>query len=190
MARTEDWFGLAGVAWLSGLLEIAALRRRSTSSCRAPARSPLVAMPADRRRALSRCRTGSRCGRRSLSYLLVARHRRRLAAHRATTAGCAGGWSRSSGCGRCCTGCGRSAIVIGVVAVVGLALDRAPPRACSSGPPRCPCASRGRRRAARPSGPRSTPASPRSARAPQYFAEWGPPDWSTRDRRAGACCSG
>ena len=23
MAKTEDWFGLAGVAWLSGLLEIA-----------------------------------------------------------------------------------------------------------------------------------------------------------------------
>ena len=43
MARTEDWFGLAGVAWLSGLLQVglfvgvyAACRRRA---------APLVAMP-------------------------------------------------------------------------------------------------------------------------------------------------
>ena len=44
MAKTEDWFGLAGVAWLSGLLEVAALPGVCTSR------------PRPRRRRWWRCR--------------------------------------------------------------------------------------------------------------------------------------
>ena len=43
MARTEDWFGLAGVAWLSGLLEVVLfLGLYAAARARADA---LVAMP-------------------------------------------------------------------------------------------------------------------------------------------------
>src|SRR3954451_2391124 len=43
MARTEDWFGLAGVAWLSGLLEVL-LFLAVYGACRVRS-EPLVAMP-------------------------------------------------------------------------------------------------------------------------------------------------
>ena len=43
MARTEDWFGLAGVAWLSGLLEVLVFLG-VYAACRVRA-EPLVAMP-------------------------------------------------------------------------------------------------------------------------------------------------
>ncbi len=124
MARTEQWFGLAGVAWLSGLLEIglfvavyAAARDRA---------NPFVAISLTGL-SLFAMQTGLSMRPQVLSYLLVA----------VVTAA----WLRTRHDGQVrwwliaitwlwgmLHGMWPVGLVIGVVAVVGLALDRAPRR--------------------------------------------------------------
>ena len=123
MAKTEDWFGLAGVAWLSGLLEMLLFLggvRRGPRPRRAAGRDA-----GDGRRPV---RHAERAVDAAAGGQLPADGggRRRPGFARSTTTGCAGGWCRWSGCGRCSTGCGRWPWSIGAVATVGLALDRAP----------------------------------------------------------------
>ncbi len=70
MARTEDWFGLAGVAWLFGPQLVALMTTLYLVARRWV--DPLIAVPADRGGAGRVRPRACRCGRRSLSFLLVA----------------------------------------------------------------------------------------------------------------------
>ena len=103
------------------------------------------------------------------------RGRGRLAPHARRRRGCAGGWSRWSGCGRCCTGCGR------------WRWSSAPsPRSgwrSTAAPRRRPAVGR-RHVGLRASPPPLTPVGPSLYGAvvqvgsrTAYFAEWLPPDW-------------
>ena len=104
MAQTEDWLGLAGVAWLSGLLFLSlallvywACRRRAE-----PAVAALLVVLT-----LIACTSGISMRPQLVSYLLVVVTT--AAWQRARDTGGRPGFScRSPGSGRCATGCGRS----------------------------------------------------------------------------------
>ena len=170
MARTEDWFGLAGVAWLSGLLEVllflgvyAAVRGRA---------EPLVAMPVTGV-ALYAMQSGLSMRPQVVSYLFTAVVVGGLAAHARRPAGPLVAGPVWYGYGRCCTGCGRSR------------WSSAPSRRSAGARPgparRRPAlgAATVRARSRRPSLRRARPLRRRGAAVPAraYFAEWLPPDW-------------
>ena len=173
MAQTEDWFGLAGVAWLSGLLFVSlalvvywACRRQSEPAVAAL----LVALT------LIACTSGMSMRPQLISYLLVV----------VTTAA----WQRARDTGRApwvlvavtwvwtmCHGMWPVGIVIGVVAVVGLALDRGlPPRTLArmAAVPLLSAAAS----LVSPVGPGLFPAVLRVGSRAKYFYEWDPPDYT------------
>ena len=166
-----------------GLPRDRAVRRRSTS-CAATARSRLVAAAVTAAPS-SRCRTGSRCGRRC-SATCWSRSSSGLAAHparrpRPLVAGPAHWvWAMLHGMWPV-------ALVIGGVAVVGLALDRDLPGACSSAAARSRRLG-GRRRLHARRARAVHRRAPRSGRA-RYFAEWGPARLDRRPWIVWRCCS-
>jgi MYXO-CTERM domain-containing protein len=173
MARTEDWFGLAGVAWLSGLLEIA-LFLTLYVVCRDRA-EPLVAA-ALTATALYAMQNGLSMRPQVISYLLVAV--------------VVGAWLRTARDGRIrwwlvplvwvwamLHGMWPIAVVIGAAAVLGLALDRAPRRLLVRAAA-VPVAS-AVVAAVTPVGPELYPAVAAVGSRSQYFAEWGSPDWTS-----------
>ena len=105
MAQVEDWFGLAGVAWLSGLIYIS-LAVTLWSIARRHA-SPLVAAPVTVVAILAAA-DGMSMRPQVLSYLLIAVTTEAWLL-RARTTRCGGGWCRWRGCGPWSTACGRSA---------------------------------------------------------------------------------
>ncbi len=173
MARTEDWFGLAGVAWLSGFLEIA-LFLALYVVCRDRA-EPLVAA-AVTATALFAMQNGLSMRPQVVSYLLVAV--------------VVGAWLRTRRDGRVrwwliplvwlwamLHGMWPVALVIGGVAVVGLALDRAP-RGLLLRAAAVPVAS-AVVAALTPVGPRLYTEVAAVGSRSAYFAEWGSPDWTS-----------
>ncbi len=171
MAKTEDWFGLAGVAWLSGLLEVA-LFLALYVVCRDRA-EPVVAAGLTAV-ALVAMQSGLSMRPQVLSYLLVAV--------------VVGAWLRTRRDGRVrwwlvplvwlwgmTHGMWPVALVIGGVAVVGLALDRVPRglllRAAAV------TAASAMAAALTPVGPRLYTAVAAVGSRSTYFAEWGSPDW-------------
>jgi hypothetical protein len=173
MARTEDWFGLAGVAWLSGFLEIA-LFLALYVVCRDRA-EPLVAA-AVTATALFAMQNGLSMRPQVVSYLLVAV--------------VVGAWLRTRRDGRVrwwliplvwlwamLHGMWPVALVIGGVAVVGLALDRAP-RGLLVRAAAVPVAS-AVVAALTPVGPRLYTEVAAVGSRSAYFAEWGSPDWTS-----------
>ena len=123
MAQTEDWFGLAGVAWLSGLLFLS-LALVVYWACRRQAEPVVAALLVVL--TLIACTSGMSMRPQLVSYVLVV----------VTTAA----WLRARDTGRApwllvpvtwvwtmCHGMWPVGIVIGVVAVLGLALDRGSP---------------------------------------------------------------
>ena len=170
MAQFEKWFGLAGVAWLSGLLYLAlavtlwAIARRYASPIAA---APVVAV------AILAASPGMSMRPQVLSYLLVA----------VTTAA----WLETRRDGKVrwwlvpltwvwamLHGMWPLGIVIGVVALVGLALDRAVTRRqwlkLAAVPVLSAIAA-----ALTPVGPRLYSAVFEVSSRSQYFAEWQPP---------------
>ncbi len=173
MARTEDWFGLAGVAWLSGFLEIA-LFLTLYVVCRDRA-EPLVAA-AVTAIALFGMQNGLSMRPQVVSYLLVVV--------------VVGAWLRTRRDERVrwwlvplvwvwamLHGMWPVALVIGGVAVVGLALDRLPRRVLLSAAA-VPLAS-AVAAALTPVGPELYTAVAAVGSRSQYFAEWGSPDWTS-----------
>ena len=173
MARTEDWFGLAGVAWLSGFLEIA-LFVALYAVCRDRA-EPLVAA-AVTATALFAMQNGLSMRPQVISYLLVAV--------------VVGAWLRTARDGRVrwwlvplvwvwamLHGMWPVALVIGATAVVGLALDRVPRRLLARAAA-VPLASAAVA-ALTPVGPELYTAVAAVGSRAQYFAEWGSPDWTS-----------
>jgi hypothetical protein len=171
MARTEDWLGLAGVAWLSGLLQVllflgvyAAARDRA---------DPLLAMPVTAV-ALYAMQGGLSMRPQVVSYLL--------------TAVVVAAWVRTADDHRTrpwlvlvvwvwgmLHGMWPVALVVGVVATVGLALDRAPGRVVVRAlglTLACAVAA-----AATPVGPSLYGAVVAVGDRTSFFAEWLPPDW-------------
>jgi hypothetical protein len=171
MAKTEDWFGLAGVAWLSGLLEIllflgvyAAVRGRA---------EPLVAMPVTAL-ALYAAQSGLSMRPQVVSYLLaavvVAAWLRTLDDHRMRWWLVPLVWLWAM-----LHGMWPVALMIGALAVVGLLLDRAPGRVVlRSAVVTAGCAVAA---ALTPVGPSLYGAVVEVGSRTTYFAEWQPPDW-------------
>lgn len=172
MARTEDWLGLAGVAWLSGLqlcslaLVLYLMGRRWADPVVV---APLVAV------ALIATSPGLSMRPQVLSYLLVALS--------------AGIWLRARESGRApwllvpitwvwamCHGMWPIGIVIGLVAVVGLALDRCEPRRLLH-LLAVPVASAAVA-AVTPVGPALYPAVLLVNSRASYFTEWAPPHFT------------
>jgi hypothetical protein len=173
MARTEDWFGLAGVAWLSGFLEVA-LFLTLYVVCRDRA-EPLVAA-AVTATALFGMQNGLSMRPQVVSYLLVAV--------------VVGAWLRTRRDERVrwwlvplvwvwamLHGMWPVALVIGSVAVAGLALDRLPRRVLLTAAA-VPLAS-AVAAALTPVGPELYTAVAAVGSRSQYFAEWGSPDWTS-----------
>ncbi len=171
MAKTEDWFGLAGVAWLSGLLEVL-LFLGVYAACRIRA-TPLVAMPVTAL-ALYAMQAGLSMRPQVASYLLAAL--------------VVGAWLRTLDDGRVrwwlvplvwfwamLHGMWPVALMIGAVATLGLALDRrqwtvvwrsaAVTVACSVAA------------ALTPVGPALYGGVVAVGSRRSYFAEWQAPDW-------------
>ena len=174
MARTEDWFGLAGVAWLSGLLEIA-LFLALYVVCRDRA-EPLVPQPLTAI-ALFAMQNGAVDAAAGGQLPAGRGRRRRLAAH----------GSRRTGA----LVADPARVAVGDAArdVAGRRGDRRrggrrsgprPGARRGPGPGRRDPGRLGRRRRAHAGRPGALHArSPRSARARQYFVEWGSPDWTS-----------
>jgi hypothetical protein len=173
MAKTEEWFGLAGVAWLSGLLQVA-LFLAVYVAVRDHA-EPVVAMPLTAL-SLYAMETGLSMRPQVISYLLVAV---------VMTA-----WLRTRRDGRVrwwlvpvvwlwamLHGMWPVALVIGVVTVVGLALDRAP-RGLVLRAAVVPVAS-AVAAAVTPVGPELYGAVAAVRSRSGFFAEWGSPDWTS-----------
>ncbi len=173
MAQAEDWFGLPGVAWLQGLLHLAlavtlwVIARRHAG--------PLVAAMI-LILGLFAASPGLSMRPQVISYLLVA----------VTTAA----WMSSRADGRArwwlvpltwvwamCHGMWPVGIVIGLVAVVGIALDRGLPRRDLLKLAAVPVAS-AVAAALTPVGPALYPAVLLVGSRGQYFAEWLPPDFT------------
>jgi hypothetical protein len=171
MARTEDWFGLAGVAWLSGLLQVglfagvyAATRGRADT---------LVAMPVTAV-ALLGMQNGLSMRPQVLSYLfaavVVAAWLRTLEDHRIRwwLAPLVWLWAMLHGMWPV-------ALMVGALATVGLGLDRAPRRVVvRSASVTAGCAAAA---AVTPVGPALYGAVVSVGSRQSYFAEWLPPDW-------------
>ncbi|MGA8248441.1 MAG: hypothetical protein WB797_16165 [Nocardioides sp.] len=173
MAKTEEWFGLAGVAWLAGLLQVA-LFLAVYVAARDHA-EPVVAMPLTAL-SLYAMETGLSMRPQVISYLLVAV---------VMTA-----WLRTRRDGRVrwwlvplvwlwamLHGMWPVAPVIGAVAVVGLALDRAP-RGLVLRAAVVPVASAAAA-ALTPVGPELYTAVAAVRSRSRFFAEWGSPDWTS-----------
>jgi hypothetical protein len=173
MAKTADWFGLAGVAWLSGFLEIA-LFVTLYVVCRDRA-EPLVAAVVTAV-ALFAMQNGLSMRPQVISYLLVAV--------------VVGAWLRTGHDRRVrwwlvplvwvwamLHGMWPVALVIGAAAVVGLALDRLP-RSVLVRAAAVPVAS-AVVAALTPVGPELYTAVAAVGSRSQYFAEWGSPDWTS-----------
>jgi hypothetical protein len=171
MAKTEDWFGLAGVAWLSGLLEVllflgvyAATRRRA---------EPLVAMSVTAV-ALYAMQDGLSMRPQVLSYLMaavvVAAWLRTVEDHRVRWWLVPLTWVWAMLHGMWPVG-----LMIGASATVGLALDRAPRGVVArSAALTAGCAAAA---ALTPVGPSLYRAVAQVGSRTAYFAEWEPPDW-------------
>jgi hypothetical protein len=171
MAKTEDWFGLAGVAWLSGLLEVllflavyAAVRGRA---------EPLVAMPVTAV-ALYAMQSGLSMRPQVVSYLftavVVAAWLRTLGDHRVRWWLVPLVWLWAT-----VHGMWPVALMIGAVATVGLALDRAPRAVVlRSVTATAACAAAA---AVTPVGPSLYGAVIQVGSRTAYFAEWQPPEW-------------
>jgi hypothetical protein len=171
MARTEDWFGLAGVAWLSGLLQVllflgvyAAVRGRA---------DPLVAMPVTAL-ALYAMQSGLSMRPQVVSYLLtavvVAAWLRTFDDHRLRWWLVPLVWLWAM-----LHGMWPVALIVGAVATVGLALDRVPKGVvvrAAGVTLACGVAA-----AVTPVGPSLYRAVIAVGDRTAYFAEWQPPDW-------------
>lgn len=173
MAQTEDWFGLAGVAWLSGLLFMS-LALTVYWACRRFA-EPLVAVLLVFL-TLVACTPGMSMRPQQISYLLVV----------VTTAA----WLAARESGRTpwvlvplawvwtlCHGMWPVGIVIGLVAVLGLALDRAHPRATLLRMLAVPVLS-ALVSLLTPVGPGLFGAVLQVDSRAEYFYEWAPPDFT------------
>ena len=173
MAQFEEWFGLSGVAWLSGLLFLS-LALTTYWACRRQA-EPLVAVLLVVL-TLVACTPGMSMRPQQISYILVL----------VTTAA----WLRARETGRApwflvpvtwawtmCHGMWPIGIVIGVVAVVGLALDRGRSRSTLGRMAAVPVLS-ALVSLLTPVGPGLFPAVLEVSSRSQYFYEWGPPDFS------------
>jgi hypothetical protein len=171
MAKTEDWLGLAGVAWLSGLLEVllflavyAAVRGRA---------EPLVAMPVTGV-ALYAMQNGLSMRPQVASYLftavVVAAWLRTLEDRRMRWWLVPLVWLWAM-----VHGMWPVALMIGAVATVGSALDRAPRGVVlRSAATTAACAIAA---AVTPVGPSLYGAVLQVGSRTAYFAEWQPPDW-------------
>lgn len=173
MAKDEQWFGLSGVAWLSGLLEVAffaTLYFTARVHADPIAVAPLIGI------GLYACQNGLSMRPQVASYILIA----------VVT----GAWLRTRLDSRLrwwlvpltwvwamLHGMWPIGIVIGLVAVVGLALDRAPRRllvkalAVTAG---CAVAA-----ALTPVGPTLYSAVIVVNSRARYFSEWGPPHYTS-----------
>src|SRR5262245_19979237 len=173
MAQTEDWFGLAGVAWLSGLLFLS-LAATIYWACRREA-EPLVAALVVAL-TLVACTPGMSMRPQQISYILVA----------VTTAA----WLQARRTGRApwflvpvtwvwtmSHGMWPVGIVIGLVAVAGLTLDRTHPRGVLLRMLAVPVLSAAVSLLT-PVGPGLFPAVLQVSSRAQYFYEWGPPDFT------------
>jgi hypothetical protein len=171
MAKTEDWFGLAGVAWLSGLLEVllflgvyAAARVRA---------EPLVAMPVTAL-ALYAMQAGLSMRPQVFSYLFaavaVAAWLRTADDHRPRWWLVPLVWLWAM-----LHGMWPVALLLGALATVGLALDRAPRAVVArSAAVTAACAAAA---AVTPVGPSLYGAVAAVGSRRGYFSEWLPPDW-------------
>ena len=173
MAQAEDWFGLPGVAWLQGLLHLAlavtlwVIARRHAG----PFVAAMILILG-----LFAASPGLSMRPQVISYLLVA----------VTTAA----WMSSRADGRArwwlvpltwvwamCHGMWPVGIIIGLVAVAGIALDRGLPRRDLLKLAAVPVAS-AVAAALTPVGPALYPAVLLVGSRGQYFAEWQPPDFT------------
>jgi hypothetical protein len=171
MAKTEDWFGLPGVAWLSGLLQVllflgvyVAARGRA---------EPLVAMPVTAV-TLFAMQSGLSMRPQVVSYLftavVVAASLRTLDDHRVRWWPVPLVWLWAM-----LHGMWPVALMVGALATGGLALDRAPRRVVvRSGAATLGCAVAA---AVTPTGPALYGAVVQVGARTSYFAEWQPPDW-------------
>jgi hypothetical protein len=173
MAQVEEWFGLAGVAWLSGLLFLS-LAMAAYWACRRWA-EPLVAAVLVALMLVA-CSTGLSMRPQMVSYVLVV----------VTTAT----WLRARESGRVpwllvpmtwvwsmSHGMYPVGIVIGLVATLGLALDHDLPRRTLLRMAAVPILS-ALVTLATPVGPGLFPAVLRVSGRAQYFYEWDPPDFT------------
>jgi hypothetical protein len=173
MAKTEQWFGLAGVAWLSGLLQIglfAALYVAVRDHAEPAVAAVLTAL------GLYAMETGLSMRPQVVSYLLVAvvtaawLRTRRDARVRWWLVPLVWLWAMLHGMWPV-------ALVIGAVAVVGLALDRAP-RGLVLRAAVIPVAS-AVAAALTPVGPQLYTAVAAVGSRSRFFVEWGAPDWTS-----------
>ncbi len=173
MAQTEDWFGLAGVAWLSGLLFLS-LALVVYWACRRQAEPAVAALLVVL--TLIACTSGISMRPQLVSYVLVV----------VTIAA----WQRARDTGRApwllvpmtwvwtmCHGMWPVGIVIGVIAVLGLALDRGHPRRTLARMAAVPVLS-AVVSLLTPVGPGLFPAVLRVSSRAKYFYEWDPPDYT------------
>ena len=173
MAQTEDWFGLAGVAWLAGLLFLS-LALTIYWACRRQA-EPLVSVFLVLL-TLVACTPGMSMRPQQISYLLVV----------VTTAA----WLSARESGRTpwvlvpltwvwtmCHGMWPVGIVIGIVAIAGLALDRQHPRAVLLRMLAVPVLS-ALVSLLTPVGPGLFGAVLQVNSRAEYFYEWAPPDFT------------
>ena len=173
MAQLEEWFGLPGVAWLSGLLFLS-LALTTYWACRRQAEPVVAALLVVL--TLVACSTGMSMRPQQISYLLVV----------VTTAA----WLRARETGRApwhlvavtwvwtmCHGMWPVGIVIGLVAVAGLALDRRHPWAVLARLAAVPVLS-ALASLLTPVGAGLFPAVLRVDSRSEYFYEWGRPDFT------------
>ncbi|HEY8093323.1 MAG TPA: hypothetical protein VID93_06050, partial [Acidimicrobiales bacterium] len=173
MAKTEDWFGLAGVAWLSGLLFLS-LALVVYWACRRQAEPAVAALLVVL--TLIASTSGISMRPQMVSYILVV----------VTIAV----WQRARDTGRApwllvpvtwvwtmCHGMWPIGIVIGIVAVLGLALDRGHPRRTLARMAAVPVLSAAVSLLT-PVGPGLFPAVVRVGSRAKYFYEWNPPDYT------------
>lgn len=173
MAKTEDWFGLAGVAWLSGLLFLS-LALVVYWACRRQAEPAVAALLVVL--TLIASTSGISMRPQMVSYILVV----------VTIAA----WQRARDTGRApwllvpvtwvwtmCHGMWPIGIVIGVVAALGLALDHGHPRRTLAKMAAVPVLSAAVSLLT-PVGPGLFPAVLRVGSRAKYFYEWNPPDYT------------
>lgn len=173
MARTEEWFGLPGVAWLSGLLFLA-LVVALYAACRRQAEPVVAAVLVGV--ALITCSTGLSMRPQMVSYVLVV----------VTTAA----WLRARETGRVpwllvpltwvwtmCHGMWPLGVLVGLGAVLGLALDGRHPRRVLVRLAAVPVLSAAVALLT-PVGPGLYPAVVQVSSRAGYFYEWDPPDFT------------
>jgi hypothetical protein len=173
MAKTEDWFGLAGVAWLSGLLFLS-LALVVYWACRRQAEPAVAALLVVL--TLIASTSGISMRPQMVSYILVV----------VTIAA----WQRARDTGQApwllvpvtwvwtmCHGMWPVGIVIGIVAALGLALDRGHPRRTLARMAAVPVLSAAVSLLT-PVGPGLFPAVLRVGSRAKYFYEWNPPDYT------------